>query len=190
MQNIIQTRLAAAGRGSRATISLLVALAASALLLAFTPEAWAETGTQRFHITYSGPFDPADLPESRVTAAGPIKGKGYENVIGVQFGPAPGTGVLTTEFVFPEGSVFLTSPFTVESRFNEHSCKAFQRFSGDWVITGGTGAYAGATGEGTVQGHNIVSGEKTDEGCAQQPDTIVRNFRLVGVSTVPDDQAA
>ena len=78
MHDIIQTRLPAAGRGRRATISVLVALAASALLLAVTPEAWAETGTQRFHVTYSGSFDPADPPESRVTAAGPIKGKGMK----------------------------------------------------------------------------------------------------------------
>ena len=186
MQHAVKTLRAAAGRRGLGRISVLITVLASLVLIAIPQAAGAESGRQRFHVTYAGAFNPADPPERTITAVGPIKGKGYENFIGVAPGPAPGTGVGTAEWIFPEGSVFVTITFTVDSRFNEHSCTSLQRMSGEWVITRGAGAYTGATGEGTFRGHNLVRGDKTPEGCAPQPDTLVSNFRFVGASTVPN----
>ncbi len=186
MPHAVETPRSRAGRGGLARTSVVVAVLATLVLIAIPRAAWAQAGTQRFHVTYVGAFNPGDPPERRITAVGPIKGMGHENFLGAAPGPQPGTAVGTTEWIFPQGSVFLTITFTVNSRFNEHSCRALQRISGEWVITGGTGVYTGATGEGTFRGHNLVSGDKTPEGCAPQPDRLVSNFRFVGTSTVPN----
>jgi hypothetical protein len=152
--------------------------------------ALAETGTQRFHSTYAGPFSFADPPERSVVAVGPIQGRGYVQFVSEGPGPEPGTFVTTTEHVFPDGSVFVTVTSTGEMRFNEHACIAFNTGRGTWVITGGTGAYTGATGQGTFASRNILSGERTPDGCPAEPDHLISNVRLVGTVTVPDDRAA
>jgi hypothetical protein len=177
------------GRSRGAKVAT-AALLASLVVLGWQQTASAETGTQRFHITYAGPFDRTDPPERRVTAAGPIQGKGYEQLISEGPGPQPGTFQATTEFVFPEGSIFVTVTGTFELKFNPHACQGFNRVSGTWVITGGTDAYTGATGQGTVEGHNILFGEKTPDGCAPEPNRLVSNLRGVGTVTVASDQAA
>ncbi len=159
-------------------------------VLGLSGTAFAETGRQRFHITYAGPFSFADPPELNLTAVGPIQGRGYERFISEGPGPEPGTGVTTTELVFPEGSVFLTVTATAETRFNQRACIGFNVARGEWVITGGTGAYAGATGQGTFEGSNILSAKRTADGCPPEPDRLISNLRLVGTVTVPDDQAA
>jgi hypothetical protein len=51
---------------------------------------------------------------------------------------------------------------------------------GEWVITGGTGAYADATGHGTFAGRNLVFFPRTREGCGPEPDRLVSSLRLVG----------
>ena len=159
-------------------------------VLGFHETALAETDRQRFHITYAGPFSFADPPERRLTAVGPIRGRGYEQFISEGPGPEPGTSVSTTELVFPDGSVFLTVTATGETRFNARACIAFNTATGTWEITGGTGAYTGATGQGTYEGRNILSARRTADGCPAEPDRLISNLKLDGAVTVPGDQAA
>lgn len=173
-------------RGRRAVAKVVTAaVLASFVVLGLQETASAESGTQRFHMTYSGPFTFADPPDRRVTAAGPIQGKGYQEFISEVPAPEPNTFVGTAELVFPEGSVFVTLTSTGEFRFNEHACRGFNTGWGVWTITGGTGAYAGATGEGTYEGRNTLSAERTPDGCPAEPDRLVSNLKLEGTSTVP-----
>lgn len=158
---------------------------ASFVVLGLQETALAESGTQRFHLTYSGPFTFDDPPDRRVTATGPIQGKGYQEFISEVPAAEPNTFIGTTQLVFPDGSVFVTLTSTGELRFNEHACKAFNAGWGVWTITGGTGAYAGATGQGTYEGRNTLSGERNPDGCPAEPDRLVSNLRLEGTSTVP-----
>ncbi len=204
MELTFQTpRVLIRGRGKVKQVVMAAAIIAGLLMLGLPQGALAETGQQRFHVTYSGPFDPVgcspqsswrDCPTRRVTAAGPIKGKGYEQFISEGPGTEPGTYQAVTQFVFPEGTVFLTITGTIEEvehRFNPNACQGFNRvMNAEWVITGGTGAYEGATGQGTFKGHNILYGEKTPDGCPPLPDRLVSNLRGVGTATVPGDQAA
>ena len=187
---IIAYRRSAAG-GRRTVLKMTTAaVIVTVTVLGLSGTALAETGRQRFHITYAGPFSFADPPERDLTASGPIHGRGYERFISEGPGPEPGTGVTTTELVFPEGSVFLTVTATAETRFNPRACIGFNRASGEWVVTGGTGAYTGATGQGTFEGSNILSAKRTADGCPAEPDRLTSNLRLVGMVTVSDDQAA
>lgn len=179
-----------ARRRSAIAKTVTAAVVATLAVLGVQETALAETGAQRFHTTYAGPFSFADLPERTVIAVGPIQGRGTERFISEGPGPEPGTVVTTVELVFPDGSVVLAVTLTGEMRFNERACIAFNTARGTWVITGGTGAYMGASGQGTVEARNILSGRRTPEGCPAQPDRLISNLRFVGTVTVPGDEAA
>ena len=175
-------------RGVAKAVTGAVMLAVT--VVGFQETALAETGRQRFHITYAGPFDPADPPARRLTAMGPIEGRGIDLLISQGPGPEPNTFESAGQMVFPEGTLFLAYTGTFEFRFNARACRATTTVSGSWVITGGTGAYTGATGQGTFEGRNILTGERTPDGCPPQADRLISNLRFVGTSTVPGDQAA
>ena len=188
-KRLSQARPATRGRrGIAKAVTAAVMLAVT--VLGSQETALAETGRQRFHITYAGPFSFVDPPARRVTAVGPIQGRGYEQFISEGPGPEPGTAVSTTELAFPDGSVFLTVTSMGETRFNARACIGFNTATGTWVITGGTGAYTGATGQGTYEGRNILSARRTADGCPAEPDRLISNLRLDGTVTVPGDQAA
>ena len=175
---------------ARTAKAVTATLMASLVLIGFQHAASAETGTQRFHVIYAGPLEPNIPPTATVIAHGVINGKGYEQPLSQRPGPEPNTIEATNAFVFPEGTLFFTFTASVESRFNARTCRGFNRFTGTWTITGGTGAYADATGEGTFRGHSIPSGQRTADGCSPQPDWVVSNLHGVGTVTVPDAQAA
>ena len=159
-------------------------------VLALQQSAFADTGRQRFHVIYAGPLEPDRPPTPTVIASGVIDGKGYQQLISQRPGSEPNTIEATSEFVFPEGSVSVVFTATFDSRFIAPACTGINKVTGNWMITGGTGAYTGATGEGTFSGHNILSGQKTPDGCPGQPDRLVSNLRGLGTVTVPNDQAA
>lgn len=168
--------------GSRGglTKALAGAVLACVAALALHGTAAADTGTQRFHVVYAGPLQPGQPPTSTVIASGLINGKGYERVISQGPGPQPNTN----EFVFPDGSLRFSWTATFEHRFIAAACVAINSYTGHWTITGGTGAYAGATGEGVLRGHNVISGDRTSQGCTE-PDRAVSNVHGVGTITVP-----
>ena len=177
-----------ARRGIAKAVTAAVMLAVT--VLGSQETALAETGRQRFHITYAGPFDPADPPARPVIAVGPIEGRAIDLLISQGLGPEPNTFESAGQMVFPEGTLFLAYTGTFEFRFNAHACRATTTVSGNWVITGGTGAYTGATGQGTFRGRNILTGKRTPNGCPPQADRMISNLSFVGTSTVPSSQAA
>ena len=168
------------GRGIVSVVTVILAV------FGLPESALAETGRQRFHITYAGPLDPTSFPERPVTASGPIHGEGYDLFITQAPGPEPGSFQSASQLVFPEGSLFVAYTGTFEFRFNPDACQASTRVTGTWTVTSGTGQYTGTTGEGILEGHNIQSGEKAPGGCPAQPDRLVSNLRLMGTLTVPD----
>jgi hypothetical protein len=113
---------------------------------------------------------------------------------GTVIGTGPITGVGTdfeseTEessvFQFPAGSVSLDHPQTGGSdSFNEIACVARFEFEGTYDITGGTGAYAGASGSGTYRGRGIFIGTRTAQGCSEDGETFVF-VHAEGSTTLP-----
>ncbi len=146
----------------------------------------AETGRQTFVLS--------ELPGDdhiRVTAAGPIRGVGVDEVVGEDEDEATGQIIgrdvfrfSPTDAVFVTTRVTLTQPFTIDPR----SC--IGRVSGTltWEITGGERRYEAATGSGTGTFRAIaVLGRNPDGTCSEsQEDEIAHIFitRMVGTATV------
>ncbi len=175
---------------ARRAKTFVAVLTATVVVLGLQAGADAASGTQRFHIIYAGPFDVAAPPARTVIATGPIQGKGFDRLISEGPGPEPGTMQATVELVFPNGSVFLTFTGVGTLRFNARACIGFNTASGTWMITGGTGVYTGATGEGTFDISNTLSGRRTRAGCPPVPDRLISNLRFVGTASVPAAHAA
>ncbi len=100
---------------------------------------------------------------SQVVAAGPIRGVGT-----VEFDE---TNEDIVRFVFPDGSITLDAPTTEETEdFNERTCSGSFTFSGTFEISEGTGAYEGATGEGTFAGKGRFIGQRNPDGSCSEED--------------------
>jgi hypothetical protein len=100
---------------------------------------------------------------SRVVAAGPIRG------VGIFEFSVSDEDVVT--FVFPDGSITLDAPETGGSEdFNERTCSGSFTFSGTFEIIDGTGAYEGATGEGTFAGKGRFIGQRSPDGSCSEED--------------------
>jgi hypothetical protein len=86
---------------------------------------------------------------------------------------------------FPEGTLLYHGQGTAVLTVDPVSCIGKGRFVGPFVITGGTGRYAGASGSGTAIGDLTFVFARTPTGCSQAP---VRTFgiaRATGVLTLP-----
>jgi hypothetical protein len=116
-------------------------------------------GTEHFTIVLSSP------------SGGPVLAYGAFNAQGSDVeGPVIGrTG--TSSFQFPTGTIAVrhTDDPGGTSTFNPKTCVAHFTGTGDYVLTGGTGAYKGIDGHGeyTVRGTQI--GAHTATGCSTQP---------------------
>ncbi|GGB32143.1 hypothetical protein GCM10011492_23530 [Flexivirga endophytica] len=74
-------------------------------------------------------------------------------------------------FTFPNGSVVVDVSSAGETMdLNLNACHAVVTLAGDWTIDHGTGAYAGATGEGTYSGTRTIFGTRI-KGVCQGPDS-------------------
>jgi len=96
-------------------------------------------------------------------------------------------------FVFPRGSLSVLStidgaPGPVDSR----SCMATFDVSGTFEVNGGTGAFAGARGTGTLSGAGRLILQRGPQGCLddEPPALLVIIFRLTGTLTLPRLAAA
>lgn len=95
----------------------------------------------------------------------------------VAIGPIHGAGTCTTSdgatdsetlvhLALPSGTVELDSQTTDGSDvFTEQACVDRFRFSGTYTLDGGTGAFTGARGSGSLAGKGLDIAKKTAAGC-------------------------
>ncbi len=166
---------------------LLVFLLAVVLIPVVTEgTAAAETGRQTFVLS--------ELPGNdhiRVTAAGPIRGVGVDEVVGEDEDEATGQIIGRDIFRFgPRDAVFVTTRVTLTKPFTIDPRSCIGRVSGTltWQITGGEGRYGSARGSGTGTFFaTAVLGRNPDRTCSEsQEDEIAHIFvtRMVGTVTV------
>ncbi len=140
-------------------LAVLLAAATFILIGLASPAAAQTAGNQRFIVFGAG--SGADVP-FRVFAIGPITGVGT-------FEETEDPDIV--RFRFPQGTVTLDSPTGDETgEFDERTCTGSFTFTGPFTIIGGTGAFQGATGSGTVQGQGRFVGERTATGCSEDED--------------------
>lgn len=93
---------------------------------------------------------------------GPVIAHGAFSAAGTDVELSPNSDTGSGVFIFPGGTITAVHTTTSSTgTFNPKTCVAHFQFSGTYVITGGTGAYAGASGSGTFQGRG------TSVGCDQ-----------------------
>lgn len=163
-----------------------------AVWLGTSGSALAESGRQDFVITYAGSLAAAltNSPGRTVIATGVITGVGEEEFLSQQEGPS-GTFVGSSNFVFPEGSVTVSVEGVAEPHFfGPGGCFIRNTIRGTYEITGGTGAFSGASGSGEFSGVNIVLASPSDTGCSVESARLVSSIRLRGVIVLPNDAAA
>ena len=162
-------------RTSIAGIAGVVALMTPAALAAPahaapTPESWLGN-----FATING----ADHP-IRVTAVGPVHGSGI--LTQVEEETPNGGEVVHFTWHFAAGTVTGDAREDYDLAFDPASCTAKATSSGTWTFTGGTGAYAGASGQGTFTGHATLVGSRDERGQCQGPDSDVEP--KVAISTL------
>ena len=120
----------------------------------------ARTTRQNFSVTGNG-----QLEALRVVAAGALHATGTDIPRGDEEDPENGQLTLHDEFVFADGSLFVSATGPVTFGFDPRSCIRLNTFEGSYEITGGTGAYGGVTGGGSYQGR-LVFNEREAQGCS------------------------
>lgn len=68
-------------------------------------------------------------------------------------------------WVFPDGSLTVHIAYTATTDDNDAACVFASFLTGTWQITGGTGAFTGASGGGTFSGPNTTYRTRTVDGC-------------------------
>ena len=162
-------------------LALVVGIVAGVMLSAVPVS--AQSGNQRFTVIISGQGEGAP-GISQVVASGPIRGVGT-----LEFSKSDEDVVI---FVFPDGSITLDAPTTEETEdFNERTCSGSFTFSGTFDIIEGTGAYEGATGEGTFAGKGRFIGQRNPDGsCSEEDGFFFVVVKVKGTVSVPDQAAA
>ncbi len=158
-------------------------LMGAALLVGMAGPASAATDNQRFTVTAR--FAGNTTTSCRVVATGPIRGAGTCTVDQVS------ETVTILHFMLPNGTVDLRFKQTQSSdNFNEAACVDTFSFTETFKITGGTGAYAGATGRGTDSGHGVFTADRTPNGCDPNQGTGVVAVTITGHVSVGGGSAA
>jgi hypothetical protein len=145
-------------------------------------------GTETIVMT-SQTLNGIDLP-SHVSATGPIRGAGTETQTYID--TADGETVQFT-WHFPAGNVTGDAIEDYALSFDPTSCTAQATGTGTWTITGGTGAYAGATGSGSFADRGTLVGARDRNGACQGPDSGVEPkiaasiLRGTGSASLPSD---
>ena len=143
----------------RATLGLAVAFVASLLGVIVAPQAMAAPmQTQKFVIS----LDIATGTGATV-ATGPISGTGVDNELG-----GPSTGAVSHNnslIVFPNGTLTVKSVGHDQQGALTAACTAPFFSSGNFVITGGTGAYRNAKGAGSFSVTGSFTFPVTASGC-------------------------
>lgn len=96
-----------------------------------------------------------------VQAAGPISGLGTET----QTEKNTSNGQVNYAMLrFANGTVRFVAPETFAWKPDFRTCSATASGGGTFRITGGTGAYRGATGKGTFTSHGVMIGARDSHG--------------------------
>lgn len=166
---------------------LVIVLFALAAALTGSSPTYAESGRQKFVITYSGPISDAFAGARHVSASGPISGVGTETAVTQAPGPSPGTFVGTSVFSVPNGTVSIAVRGTTDrvSQFGPNDCFTKVTVSGRFDITGGTGEYTGANGGGTFKGKNRILPHPGPDGCSDPDPRLISTIRNTGTATLP-----
>lgn len=167
--------------GRSARRGLAGAFVLATIVLTVGRPAAAATGPQRF-VTYQRPGQ----QHMTVVAQGPISGVGTDILTSQTFDPQTGTLRRTTETIFPQGTTFNT--LTVgrsTNTFDPVSCVGRSVGTSHLDITGGTGAFTGASGSGEVVFEAILVHQRTAQGCSPEPQRSYLVARVTGSATVP-----
>jgi hypothetical protein len=167
----------------------LLALAVAGLAVIAAPgSAVAASGNQSFRTLTVG-----NNPQTNtrtVVAFGVINAAGTEQV-------NPGdNGVVTAVWTFPSGKLFVTQNLNINFLGEPvpPACIVTATITGTWTITGGTGAYAGASGSGTLTGTGRVFAkyDPVSRSCIQegQPNLFLNQRSFRGTVNVPNLQGA
>lgn len=137
-------------------------IAGVGLLGASGGTAWAQPNNQRFTvISRDG--------STRAVASGEINAIGTASFQSDVKFPVPGrsfSGTATQSY--PAGSVSLAFQGVFNSvSFNAATCVVSDTATGTFRVTGGLGAYQGASGSGTFRETDIVVLQRTPQGCGQ-----------------------
>ena len=139
---------------------LALSAAVVGLAVAGTPgPAVAETGAQEFRVVKIG------TNTGTVVARGVITGAGREENNRLE---VPRGAPFQVRFIFPDGELFqtITPVGAPVVDFNPTSCLSRITIFDTTEITGGTGAYAGATGSGVATAHlTTIRGRDADGNC-------------------------
>lgn len=148
----------------------------------------AESGAQRFRISFEGPFTEAVSTDWPVRATGVVSGAGVEKFVSEEPGSAPGTVVSVTELVFADGSIRLQLEGTVEDEgaFGPNDCHSRASSTGSYEVLGGTGEYAGATGSGTARSRGTLLVPPSGDGCDFSRCRLVSHIDLDGSMSLPE----
>lgn len=120
-----------------------------------------------------------------VHAAGPISGAGTD-VLLEEGTDAQGRTRRRTETTFPAGTTFNTlTVLENHIAFDPASCVARVTGRSRLDITGGTGAYEGATGGGEVTFQAIAIGRHTAAGCSLAGASTYAFAHISGTSSLP-----
>ncbi len=84
-------------------------------------------------------------------------------------------------FRFEGGTLTVLGLFDEEStEFDPRTCVGRFTTTGRWVVTDGTGIFAGARGSGQLSGRVTFGTNRTAEGCGEEETFAVAVFRLTG----------
>lgn len=140
----------------RARVALFVA--AAALVASAGPVAAAPPLHQQFTIT-----DDFSAGASTLVASGAINATGIDVETGSK--EAGRTNHSTDDFVFEDGTIHLRVMGVDSSTFDPATCTATVSEGGNFLITGGDGAYAGIRGSGHFTVRGTIQFEQTEDGC-------------------------
>ena len=87
--------------------------------------------------------------------------------------------------VFPHGNLFYHGQGTYTVQVNPDTCRGTGDVVGPFVITGGTGEYAGASGDGVALIHLRFFFDHTATGCAPFPSKVYGVARANGTLSLP-----
>jgi hypothetical protein len=159
-----RVRRAGIGLSSRRTIAC--ALAVVALVAGLAGPASAAAGAERFTVVFAGP----DGQAGRVVATGVFNGLGSN--------PA---SVGDQELIFPAGTLLLSTEFTGGSGgFDPVTCIGRGSSNGTFVVTGGSGRFAHASGSGTFSGSGLTIARRLAGGGCSETD--VNRYSVVEIT--------